>query len=456
MGITYYDTGTATLAVGSKTMTGQGTLWSGWVKPGDQVMPEEGTNNVVDVVVSNTEITLLKPYRGVAQAARPYTIMRTPDVVFTESLARQVLQKVSDSTLVALAGIPPAPNKLPYLDGTSAAATVDFKAWARSFLGLPAAADKLAYFVDATTTALIDFKSWVRSLFGLTVAANKMVYFTDANTAALTDISAKGRELVGGSDATAMRVTLALGSMATQDVSNVSVPGPQTVTRAGSGVVTKFNTNSPTSKASWISWGNSSGDLGYLGNGSDTARLDIANLVSGAGDIAFFFQGAYRAFLGTQEFAPAVDTGLNLGAPSRRFFTVYAQVGTINNSDAREKTPPRAFAPAELSASKDLAPSIGLYAWLRDINPESGPAPLYCGLTVQRVIEIMTQHGLDPNAYGFIRHDIWEAQPAVFNEEGVEVQPAIPAGDRYGLMYDSVAMFIARGFEARLAALEAA
>lgn len=107
MGITYYDTGTATLSVGSKTMTGQGTFWAGWVKPGDQVLPQEGTSGVVDAVVSNTEITLKNPYRGVAQAAQPYTIMRTPDVVFTESLARQVLQKVNDSTLVALAGLPP-------------------------------------------------------------------------------------------------------------------------------------------------------------------------------------------------------------------------------------------------------------------------------------------------------------------------------------------------------------
>ncbi|HEV2502319.1 MAG TPA: hypothetical protein VGV39_04555 [Mesorhizobium sp.] len=453
MAIPYYIIGTATLTVGSTIMTGQGTLWQGWVKPGDAVIAQEGTYNVVVSVDSNTQITLLRPFRGVAQAGQPYIIMRTPDDVFTQTLTRQLLQTVSDSTLAALAGIPPAPNKLPYLDGSGAAATVDFKAWARSFLGLTTAADKLAYFVDATTTALIDFKSWVRSLFGLTVAANKMVYFTDANTAALTDISAKGRELVGGSDAAAMRVTLALGSMAAQDVANVIVPGPQTITRAGSGVVTKFNTNAA-SKASWISWGNANGDRGYIGNGADSDRVEIVNYASNAGDIAFYLQGAYRAFLGAQEFAPATDTGLNLGTSARRFFTVYAAQGTINTSDGREKLL-RAFTAQEISAAKALSAEITMYNWRRDLSEAGTPAPLYCGLTVQRVIQVFADHGLDPKAYGFIRHDTWGAEPALFNKEGEEVRPAIPAGDRYGLMYDSIAMFIARGFEERLAALEA-
>lgn len=135
MGVTYYDTGTATLSVGSKTMTGQGTLWAGWVKPGDQVIPQDGTNNVVDVVVSNTEITLLKPYRGVAQAAQPYTVMRTPDAVFTESLARETFQQINDSTLVALAEMTPAARVGFRLGPTMVAETFPFSDKAVEFLG---------------------------------------------------------------------------------------------------------------------------------------------------------------------------------------------------------------------------------------------------------------------------------------------------------------------------------
>lgn len=56
--------------------------------------------------------------------------------------------------------------------------------------------------------------------------------------------------------------------------------------------------------------------------------------------------------------------------------------------------------------------------------------------------------------------------PAVLDEDGVEVEPervlvlseawteVLPAGDRYGFRYDQLALFLARGFEARLSALE--
>lgn len=135
MAIPYYITGTATLTVGSTTMTGQGTLWQGWVKPGDAVIAQEGTYNVVASVDSNTQITLLRPFRGVAQAAQPYIIMRTPDDVFTQTIARQVLQQVNDSLLVALAGMPPAARRGFRLDANAIAETFPFSDKAVSLLG---------------------------------------------------------------------------------------------------------------------------------------------------------------------------------------------------------------------------------------------------------------------------------------------------------------------------------
>jgi hypothetical protein len=68
----------------------------------------------------------------------------------------------------------------------------------------------------------------------------------------------------------------------------------------------------------------------------------------------------------------------------------------------------------------------------------------HIGLTVQRAIEIMQSHGLDPFAYGFICYDEWTA------DESRE------AGDRYGFRPDELLLFIARGIDARLSALEAA
>jgi hypothetical protein len=91
----------------------------------------------------------------------------------------------------------------------------------------------------------------------------------------------------------------------------------------------------------------------------------------------------------------------------------------------------------------------------------------------------MEAHNLDPFAYSFICHDSWEdsparyetveISPAVADAEGTIIEPAVTeermvadvgddqaAGEIYSFRYTELQNFILRGFEARLAALEAA
>jgi len=127
-------------------------------------------------------------------------------------------------------------------------------------------------------------------------------------------------------------------------------------------------------------------------------------------------------------------------------------------------------------------------------------------MTVQRAIEIMRKHKLDPFGYGFICHDEWDDewtdeerkvldgegnpvmeeveipnQVKVRDAEGKRVRDADynqiwcdepmkemrprteivkvqtrKAGDRFGFRPDQLNMFIMRGMEARLSALESA
>lgn len=160
-----------------------------------------------------------------------------------------------------------------------------------------------------------------------------------------------------------------------------------------------------------------------------------------------------------------VDNTQTLGSASKRWGTVYAGTGTINTSDAREKTPVRSLTPAELAAGKDLSREIGVYQFLSAVVAKGASARFHIGMTVQRAIEIMVAHNLDPFAYGFICYDQWEDEfvehPAIEAnpEEGIEAQPAWReqvqfAGDRYSFRPDELLLFIARGFEARLTALE--
>ena len=110
-------------------------------------------------------------------------------------------------------------------------------------------------------------------------------------------------------------------------------------------------------------------------------------------------------------------------------------------------------------------------------------------MTVQRAIEIMGANSLDPFGYGFICYDKWddvfvehsaieavtavESVAEVLDEAGEIITAAVvaveavkakaawtettqKAGDRYAFRMDELLMFISRGFEARLSALESA
>jgi hypothetical protein len=169
---------------------------------------------------------------------------------------------------------------------------------------------------------------------------------------------------------------------------------------------------------------------------------------------------------------PAVNDVSNLGISGFRWKEIFCTNGTINTSDARAKTEVRDLTAAELAAAKDLAKAIGGFKWLASVAKKGESARTHIGMTVQRAMEIMQSHGLDPVAYGLICYDKWDDEfvdhPAVYhqttNEDDEVVQGEIKdpawreqtrkAGDSYGFRSDQLALFILRGLEARLSALE--
>lgn len=154
------------------------------------------------------------------------------------------------------------------------------------------------------------------------------------------------------------------------------------------------------------------------------------------------------------EFSPGTDNAQPLGGASSRWSVVYAGTGTINTSDAREKTEVAPMSTAELRAASSLAKLIGTYQWLDAVKEKGEGARRHAGLTVQSAIAALKAEGLDPFRYGFICHDKWESQDEVLDEDGNVSQEKRKAGDRYSFRMDELMMFIARGFEARLSALE--
>jgi hypothetical protein len=185
----------------------------------------------------------------------------------------------------------------------------------------------------------------------------------------------------------------------------------------------------------------------------------------------------------TASLSPGTDNNRTLGTSSLRYSVVYAGTGTINTSDAREKTEVVPLTDAELRAACAMAKEIGTYKWLESVAEKGEGSRLHIGLTVQRAVEIMESESLDPFAYGFICYDAWDETyvdhpeerefievPAEYDADGNETSAAhmkegdvikeawrelkAPAGNRYGFRHDELSLFIAAGFNERLAIIE--
>lgn len=154
---------------------------------------------------------------------------------------------------------------------------------------------------------------------------------------------------------------------------------------------------------------------------------------------------------------PGADNGQTLGSGPFRWSVVYAGTGTINTSDAREKTWRGAATEAELRAACRIVGELGFFQWNDAIAVKGADgARMHFGARAQAVWAIMADEGLiEPIAegaapssrYAFLCHDEWDEGAA---GEGP------PAGDRFGIRTDQLALFLIAAQEARLAVLEAA
>lgn len=108
----------------------------------------------------------------------------------------------------------------------------------------------------------------------------------------------------------------------------------------------------------------------------------------------------------TAPLVPGSSNTYTLGNSGATWKDIFLNNNPTVTSDAREKTAVRALTEAEISASRDLLAEIGIYQWLAAIAEKGeGGARLHVGMTVQRAIEIMEGHGLDPWRYGLICRD---------------------------------------------------
>lgn len=131
--------------------------------------------------------------------------------------------------------------------------------------------------------------------------------------------------------------------------------------------------------------------------------------------------------------------------------------GTQSSSDGRLKDPTRPFNQAEMNAAKRLAEKIGFWTWIDDEEKR-----LHAGMTVQTVLEILNDEGLDWRRYGFIGYDKWDDvfEPVIrelpdgSKEDSGEIKIVREAGDLWQFRDQELDRFIMRGLSQRLSELE--
>ena len=180
------------------------------------------------------------------------------------------------------------------------------------------------------------------------------------------------------------------------------------------------------------------------GGGRIDVSTDQTGIASDGSDLQLFTAGSARVVVQNNGvMRPATDNAQTLGNPSNRWSTVYAGSGSISTSDARVKQDVRELSDAERAVARRVKHLIRAFRFSDAVSGKGQDARIHFGVMAQDVAEAFTAEGLDPMAYGIVCYDAWDEIPARVDEDtGVELEPARPAGDRWGIRYDELTVFL--------------
>ena len=165
------------------------------------------------------------------------------------------------------------------------------------------------------------------------------------------------------------------------------------------------------------------------------------NLISGTGGIYLAAGGSAVVQCTSSALRASSDGVPYLGTAANRWNTVYAASGTINTSDAREKTNVGSVDAAERRVAVALRGMIRKFQFKDAVAVKGSAARIHVGVIAQEVADAFRAEGLDPMRYAIICYDEWLDSDAVTEGDTV-VTPARKAGNRYGVRYEELLAFI--------------
>lgn len=176
---------------------------------------------------------------------------------------------------------------------------------------------------------------------------------------------------------------------------------------------------------------------------NDRGDLTIqSNTLSLAANSHVFISSATSAVNTTGTIVATADNLYNLGNGSLRFANLYAATGTINTSDERYKEQITDLSDTEKLVATQLKSLIKRFKFKDAVAEKGNDARWHVGVIAQEVEQAFKEHGLDAFEYGLLCYDTWEASEAIYGADGEVLKEAQPAGNRYGIRYEELIMFI--------------
>ncbi|MGQ8632103.1 gp53-like domain-containing protein [Agrobacterium sp. DKPNP3] len=197
--ITWYGDGTATVAAGSRTVTGTNTGWLTEVagltpiKAGDKFGIHVGRPIVIEKIISNTELLLADDWPGPAQTNAPYKVELTSPTIAAVEAMRRLLASLSNGNLESLSEITLGTDDIPIGIGPGVFGTIKRSDLSGVLATLIPAENKLPYFTGANSAALTDLSAFSRTILDDTSGAAMF-----ATMGASQVLSGNGRETLPG------------------------------------------------------------------------------------------------------------------------------------------------------------------------------------------------------------------------------------------------------------------
>ncbi len=220
--------------------------------------------------------------------------------------------------------------------------------------------------------------------------------------------------------------------------------------------------------------------LAFNRSGAAVGRIavDGAGVYFGDSDTGIYCDGAQNAVLPANTNTPATSNAfLDLGNASARWDDIFADNGTINTSDEREKQDVASLTSAEITAATAISKLFKTYKWKRKVVEKGDAARTHSGVVAQEVEQAMTDAGLDASKYAFWCSDTWwtkdfeVAAVEADEERGIEAKDAYTRTVNYktkeeapedateqnvkGIRYSELLSFIGAATEQRLTSIEA-